>query len=128
MSREYLETLLENDGENWVMYTREWMIYWSDLIDNKDGVDLIIHPSTNGFVLFDTDHILFAFVSSSYRRKGVLKDMMKIVKDLYKIEITLSSLDTVTDKVWEYFGFVVTELREDDTYCSLYLLDNTLDK
>jgi len=125
MNREYLEILLRNDGENWFIYTREWLIFWDRLNIDKMDIELIVHQDLNGFILIDDTHILFAFVSSIYRRKGILKDMMKIVKNKYNQKITLSSVDEDTDKVWESFGFQLIEKRKDPTYCSKYLLDNT---
>ena len=111
--------LLEKDYENWVIYSQPWIDAWNE----TNNCYIHIDPTNNGFVLMNNSHLEFAFVSSQYRRCGILKRMMNNIFEKYKnVNITLSSLDERTDKIWEKIGFICIKPRKGSNECSHYEL------
>jgi predicted acetyltransferase len=119
--RIYWERLLEEHGENWLIYDK----YWYDVWDNNKNVNLIADNDNKGFVLLynfvhlNTQHIVFAFVAKKFRKQGVLRNIMNNIFSKYN-KLSLSSLDEHTDKIWERFGFKCIEKRMNNFECSEY--------
>ena len=118
----YFEELLDRDNEAWFIYHNDWHNYWK--VNNKN-LDLISYDE-KGFVMINNNikeepHITFAYVDKNYRNMGVLKNIMSMVKNNYtNKKITLCSLDEMTDKVWESFGFKCIEYRQKQIETSIY--------
>ena len=118
-SRKTLENLLRKDFQDWIIDTNCWKIFWGDkeplteydvdmFIDKQNrGFIIMMKYKNKGFVVPDIkNYIKFAFVYRKYRRKGVMKSLMKRLDEKYNNEdLSLLSLDPNSDKVWERFGF-----------------------
>lgn len=111
--------LLEKDYENWVLYDNAWKLYWGEN-DNTDYHSNMLFCENKGFILLKdyrcSDktncidgckiHIQFAYVSSKYRKQGILRKLIKKLEIEYKGEhVSLASLNKVSSTVWEKIGF-----------------------
>jgi len=123
------------DYQEWIIDTECWEIFWGDKEPLKEyDVDMFIDEENRGFIIMIKmknkgkvvpdikNYIKFAFVYRKYRRKGVMKNLMKRLEEKYKGEdLSLYSMDAYSDKVWEYFGFKCI-LKEKDSDDHSYIL------
>lgn len=108
---------MKKDGDDWIIYNDEWKDYWKNKKNNKYSYDfinyedkgfiLIYNYKEKGYVKDDIKiYIKYAYVQRKHRKKGILKNMMKILFEKYKSQkISLLSQDPTSDKVWEKFNF-----------------------
>ena len=134
MSRQYWEEKLHQDYENWIIYDDSWINYW-DKKENKNYEVDIITCEKKGFIILTRyknekkylidnikNYLFFGYVCGDSRRQGVLRKLMIKLKEKYKDEdISLSSLDETTDKVWSKMGFRCIKKREKNNMCSQYV-------
>lgn len=108
---------MKKDGDDWIIYNDEWKDYWKnkknneysyDFINYEDkGFILIYNYKEKGYIKDDIKiYIKYAYVQRKHRKKGILKNMMKILFEKYKSQkISLLSQDPTSDKVWKKFNF-----------------------
>ena len=126
-SRKILEKLLRKDFQDWIVDRDCWKIFWGDKELSKEyDVDMFIDEQKRGFIIMMKyknkgrivpdikNYIQFAFVYRKYRRKGVMKNLMKTLEEKYKGEdLSLHSMNAYSDKAWEYFGFKCIKKEKD---------------
>lgn len=118
-TKSYLEKILERDMENWIIWTDTWINAWK----GENNCKIFIDITNNGFVLMNDKHLEFAYVNKEYRKCGILRRMMNDVFKYYRgSNLGLSSIDELTDKIWERFGFICIRPRKNISHCSEYEL------
>ena len=136
---EYWEHILEKDEEEWLFDQDVWETHWSG-VEHWEYDTKLITEGEKGFIMIQdfrksncyavsdksSVHLYFAFVAPLYRGQGVLRKLVKKMKDEYKNEnIDLYSRDEITNKIWEKFGFwCVTRTADDD--CDEYIYECNL--
>lgn len=102
--RKSFEEKLSKDNQQWCIYDSNWINYWN----NKENYELINYKN-EGFILYKIINkvecfIVFAYINSSVRKRGYLRQMINKLINKYQI-IKLGSYDETTDYIWNRLGF-----------------------